>query len=104
MANLQTVELPISGMDCAECTQHVQHAIATLNGVDSLNVFLASEKAIVRLDPALVGRDSIRRAVEGASYSIPTGAAHAHRWAARNIESASSVMARRASLRGRGCV
>ena len=30
MANLQTLEIPISGMDCAECTQHVQHAIEKL--------------------------------------------------------------------------
>ncbi|NOH03358.1 MAG: hypothetical protein HND47_16050 [Chloroflexi bacterium] len=27
MVNLQTLEIPISGMDCAECTMHVQHAI-----------------------------------------------------------------------------
>ncbi|MEK7277027.1 MAG: cation-translocating P-type ATPase [Chloroflexota bacterium] len=70
MSQLQTLEIPVSGMDCAECTQHVQKAIATLNGVQSVNVFLASEKAIVRLDPALIGHDAIRKAVEGAGYGI----------------------------------
>ena len=30
MTNLQTLEVPIKGMDCAECTRHVQHAISQL--------------------------------------------------------------------------
>jgi Cd2+/Zn2+-exporting ATPase/Cu+-exporting ATPase len=71
MGKLQTLEIPISGMDCAECTQHVQHAIKNLQGVESVNVFLATEKAIVRLDPALVDLASIRTAVKGAGYDVP---------------------------------
>ncbi len=47
MANPQTLEVPIKGMDCAECTQHVQKAIAKLPGVGSVNVLLGSEKAII---------------------------------------------------------
>jgi Cd2+/Zn2+-exporting ATPase/Cu+-exporting ATPase len=72
MANPQTLEIPISGMDCAECTQHVQHAIEKLPGVQSVNVFLATEKAIVRLDPAQVDIPSIRTAVQNAGYDVPT--------------------------------
>ena len=71
MAELKTITLPISGMDCAECTQHVQHAIAALPGVESVDVFLASEKATIRLDPALVEVSAIRSAVAGAGYSVP---------------------------------
>ncbi len=71
MANSQTLEIPISGMDCAECTQHVQHAIEKLPGVESVNVFLGSEKAIVRLDPAQVDIPAIRSAVQGAGYDVP---------------------------------
>ncbi len=70
MENLQTLEIPIAGMDCAECTQHVQHAIAALPGVKSVDVFLVSEKAIVRLDPALAPLPVIRKAVEGAGYGV----------------------------------
>ena len=58
-------------MDCTECTMHVQHAIAALPGVHSVDVFLASEKALVRLDPAQVDLPVIRQAVEGAGYSVP---------------------------------
>jgi Cd2+/Zn2+-exporting ATPase/Cu+-exporting ATPase len=58
-------------MDCAECTQHVRHAIAALPGVQSVDVFLASERARIRLDPAQVSLDAVRQAVEGAGYSVP---------------------------------
>ena len=71
MANLQTLEIPISGMDCAECTQHVQQAIEKLPGVQSVNVFLATEKAIVQLDPDQVELPHIRAAVQGAGYDVP---------------------------------
>ena len=71
MANTQTLEIPISGMDCAECTQHVQHAIEKLPGVQSVNVFLGTEKAVVKLDPAQVDIPTIRSAVQGAGYDVP---------------------------------
>ena len=71
MSNLQTLEIPISGMDCAECTQHVQHAIEKLPGVQSVNVFLGTEKAVVKLDPTQVDIPAIRSAVRGAGYDVP---------------------------------
>ena len=70
MANPQTLEIPISGMDCAECTQHVQHAIEKLPGVQSVNVFLSTEKAVVKLDPAQLDMPAIRAAVQGAGYDV----------------------------------
>lgn len=75
MTITQTLEIPIVGMDCHECTQHVQKAIAGLPGVEEVNVFLTSEKAVVRLDPTLVDLPLIRKAVESAGYSAPTPAA-----------------------------
>ena len=70
MSETRLLEVPIAGMDCAECTEHVRHAIAALPGVVSVDVFLASEKASVRLDPAQVSQDAIRDAVEGAGYRV----------------------------------
>ncbi len=71
---IETVEIPVAGMDCAECVQHVRHAIADLPGVDSVEVYLSSEKAVVRLDPARVEPEALRRAVEGAGYRVPGAA------------------------------
>lgn len=71
MAQTQLLEVPVKGMDCAECALHVQHAIEKLPGVESVNVLLSSEKAIIRLDPARVDVPAIRKAVESAGYSVP---------------------------------
>ncbi len=71
MSEVKRRDVPIAGMDCAECTAHVRNAIAALPGVQSVDVFLASEKASLRYDPALVDLAAIRKAVEGAGYSVP---------------------------------
>jgi Cu+-exporting ATPase len=71
MANLHTIEVPIEGMDCAECTMHVQHAIAALPGVEGVDVFLASSKALVRLDSDQVNLPAIEQAVKEAGYIVP---------------------------------
>ena len=71
MAETRKIEVSIQGMDCADCTRHVQHAIAGLPGVDSVNVFLSTEKAVVQLDPSRVDLAAIRKAVSEAGYSIP---------------------------------
>lgn len=71
MSTLQTLTIPVAGMDCAECTEHVQHAIAALPGVAGVSVLLASEKAIVTLDPARVDMPMLRKAVADAGYSVP---------------------------------
>ncbi|PWH14521.1 MAG: cadmium-translocating P-type ATPase [Anaerolineae bacterium] len=69
---MQTLEVSVKGMDCAECAQHVQHAIAKLPGVESVNVLLATEKAIIRFDPDKVDLSAIRKAVASAGdYSVP---------------------------------
>src|SRR5438876_8078476 len=65
------LEIPVRGMDCAECTLHVQHALAALPGVDDVHVLLSSEKAVLQVDPALVDLPTIRKAVEGAGYTVP---------------------------------
>jgi Cu+-exporting ATPase len=75
MSKTTTVELPIAGMDCAECTRNVHKAIAGLPGVESVNVFLTSEKAVVQLNPALVGLPALRQAVAGAGYTVRETAA-----------------------------
>lgn len=71
MATEHTLEVPIRGMDCTECTEHVHHAIAALSGVKSVDVFLASEKAVIQFDAKPVDLSTIRKAVEDAGYSVP---------------------------------
>lgn len=58
-------------MDCADCTRHVQSALAALPGVQNVEVLLSSEQAIVQLDPAQVTLPALRAAVASAGYSVP---------------------------------
>lgn len=71
MSREQTVEVPIAGMDCAECATHVQHALAEVAGVSSAKVLLSAEKAVIQLDPERVDMSAIRQAVARAGYSVP---------------------------------
>jgi copper-(or silver)-translocating P-type ATPase/heavy metal-(Cd/Co/Hg/Pb/Zn)-translocating P-type ATPase len=73
---LQTLELSVKGMDCAECTHHVQQALTALPGVQDVRVLLSSEKALLRIDPNLVDLPTLRKAVEGAGYTVPEATPH----------------------------
>src|ERR1044072_8729023 len=66
----EEVMLPIDGMTCASCVRRVEKSLAKLPGVETANVNLATEQATVRFNPAIVGRDEFRRAVEKAGYEI----------------------------------
>ncbi len=71
MASPRTLEVPIAGMDCAECAAHVRQAIEKLPGVAKADVLLGAEKAIIEIDEQQVDMDSIRAAVAEAGYSVP---------------------------------
>jgi P-type Cu+ transporter len=64
------IQVPITGMTCAACVRRVEKAIGKVDGVASVNVNLATEKATVAYDPAHVTLDSIRGAVEKAGYGL----------------------------------
>ncbi len=68
---LETIEVPVCGMDCAECAAHVQQALAALPGVQTATVLLAAEKAVVHADPTRVTPLALRAAIEAAGYSVP---------------------------------
>jgi Cd2+/Zn2+-exporting ATPase/Cu+-exporting ATPase len=68
---LDILELPIAGMDCTGCTRTVRRALTALPGVHSADVLLASEKAVVHLDPRLVDRAALAAAVTDAGYRVP---------------------------------
>jgi Cu+-exporting ATPase len=65
-----TVDLPITGMTCANCVQNVERALRKVEGVLRADVNLATEKATVEYIPSVVGLDALRRAVEEAGYSV----------------------------------
>ncbi len=62
------VTIPIGDMTCAACAQRVEKAIRKLEGVVSVSVNFATEKATVSYDPQQVRLSAIRGAIEKAGY------------------------------------
>ena len=60
---------PVTGMTCASCVSHVKKALASVPGVVSVNVNLASEKATVDyIDGTEIAQ--LRKAVKDAGYEL----------------------------------
>jgi len=66
----QKIVIPIGNMSCAACARRVEKAIGMLDGVDSVSVNFASEKASVSYDSAKLRLSSIKEAVENAGYQV----------------------------------
>ncbi len=64
---LQDIELSIKGMTCASCVAHVEKALASVDGVSSASVNLATERAHIVLTRPLAPEELILR-VEQAGY------------------------------------
>ncbi len=72
--------LPITGMTCANCVRHVQHALEKVAGVESATVNLATETAVVH---GSADAKLLAKAVKQAGYGIATTELHddaAVRW------------------------
>src|SRR5690606_28227111 len=65
-----TITLPVEGMTCASCVGRVEAALAKVEGVDSVAVNLATERADVRVSGP-VDRMALVKAIEKAGYDVP---------------------------------
>jgi Cu+-exporting ATPase len=63
-----TVTIPVGGMTCAACAQRVEKAIRKLEGVETVAVNLATEKATVVYNPQTIRIAAIKSAIEQAGY------------------------------------
>ena len=68
---MSTLELPISGMDCAACAKKAQRALKRLPGVAEVEVLLNAEKAIISIDPKLITRDALISTIEKVGFKVP---------------------------------
>jgi copper chaperone CopZ len=65
--------LSIEGMSCENCVEHVTRALIGLNGVETAQVSLVTNRAAVIYDPKLVDLPKMITAVEDEGYrAIPT--------------------------------
>jgi len=83
------VELPITGMTCANCAATVERTLRKLPGVVDVAVNFATEKATVEYVPGLASRSDLVAAVERAGYGVveaPAGQLEDAEQAAREAE------------------
>ena len=60
----------VTGMTCASCVVHVEHALREVPGVTGVNVNLATERATVAYEGDEVKTDDLVFAVEDAGYGL----------------------------------
>jgi Cu+-exporting ATPase len=73
--NTRQITLPITGMTCANCVATIERNLHRLDGVTVANVNLASERASVEFDPAVVDEQAIVARIRRAGYDVAVGEA-----------------------------
>ena len=73
MANEKHATLPILGMTCANCVTTVERNLKKLDGVDTANVNLSSERAAVSYDPQKATLTDMIARVQRAGYDVAMG-------------------------------
>lgn len=65
-----TLELPITGMTCTNCSNTVQRRLGKLDGVLEASANFANEKAVVKYVPGVVSRGEMIATVEKAGFGV----------------------------------
>jgi len=68
------ISLDITGMHCASCVMHIEEALQAVPGVRAAAVNLATEKAVVEVEPTQVQPEALIHAVEEAGYGAALSA------------------------------
>ncbi len=76
MSEQKHLTLPILGMTCANCVATVERNLKKIEGVDSANVNLSSERAAVSYDPKRANLKDFIARVERAGYEVAVGEAN----------------------------
>ena len=66
----QLLELPVTGMTCAACSRNVERALKKAEGVEDVNVNLATERASVKFDSSRIQPGELIEKIEHAGYGV----------------------------------
>jgi Cu+-exporting ATPase len=67
----QTLNLPITGMTCANCAMNIERNVKKLDGIAAVNVNFASEHATVQFDSSQIQLDDILTKISSVGFSVP---------------------------------
>lgn len=69
-ANIATVQLNISGIDCEGCTAHINGELSKVNGVIEANTSYKNGNAIVKFDNSKTSADTIANSINSIGYKV----------------------------------
>ena len=70
--NLKEITLPVTGMTCAMCVNNVERSLRKADGVDEVQVNLATEKAAVQYDASKLQMRDLVSQIEKSGYGVAT--------------------------------
>jgi Cu+-exporting ATPase len=68
---IQTLDLPVRGMTCANCARSVERRLAVTPGVKKAAVDLGAARATVEYDTDMVQPETLAGAVRALGYEVP---------------------------------
>jgi copper chaperone CopZ len=68
---IETLNLSVRGMSCANCARSVERRLASTPGVTKALVELQGERDYVEYDPELVKPEVLANAVRDLGYEVP---------------------------------
>ena len=65
----KNIDLKIEGMSCAACAKAIESVVKKLDGVELINVNIATDKASINYNPSKIKLSEIKRVIEKAGYN-----------------------------------
>lgn len=71
-SSLRSLSLPVRGMTCASCAARIEKALKSVEGVQNVNVNLATEKVMLSFDERKTNLDKLAAVVRDSGYLLVT--------------------------------
>ena len=68
--HIEKLQLKVGGMHCSLCTDSIRRSVGRLDGVQSVQVSIAHEEALIEYDPRRVDPLTVREALEDIGYVV----------------------------------
>ena len=65
---MEKLILKIQGMHCASCAATIENKLRKENGIKSVNVNFATEKAYLEIDPAITSIGKVQKVIQNLGY------------------------------------
>ena len=68
---MRKVNIDVEGMTCAACSSRIQKVLDKKEGVESSNVNLLSNKAVIEYDEEKISKDELIKSIEKTGFEVP---------------------------------